>query len=94
VSRVSEYLVEVYRPRTLSRSAPDPTPHDLSIALKKMTTDGNPIRLVCSIFVPDEEICFYLFEASSREAVEDAATRSGLVFDRVMAASSDCWSRM
>jgi hypothetical protein len=90
VNRVSEYLVEVYRPRPVDASLPIPTPPDLLLATEKLANDGFPIRLLCSIFVPEEEICFHLFEAESREVVEEAGTLSGLEFESVVEAVWEC----
>ncbi len=41
------------------------------------------MRYVRSIFVPDEETCFFLYEAPSADAVREIARRSALRFDRV-----------
>ena len=42
-----------------------------------------PARLVHAVFVPEDEACFYLFEATSAEAVLDAADRMRLRFERL-----------
>ena len=39
-----------------------------------------------AIFVPDDEICFHLYEAASADAAAEAARRAGLVFERVLPA--------
>ena len=71
-----EYLVEVY----VSRSAPPdtPGPEEVRRAADELTSDGTPVRLVGSIFVPDDETYLYLFEAGSSEDAREATTRSGL----------------
>jgi hypothetical protein len=50
--------------------------------------EGTPIRYLRSIFVPDDETCFYLYEAASRDAVREAARRAQLPSDRVFEAIS------
>jgi hypothetical protein len=44
--------------------------------------------LLSAIFVPADEIAFYLFESSSADAVRDAMTRAGLRFHRITEATS------
>ena len=47
------------------------------------------VRLKRSIVVPEEETCFYLFEAQSADVVQEALARSGLRSERVVVAHSD-----
>jgi hypothetical protein len=83
---VSEYLVEAY----LSRAeAAKPTSNFVSSTAEELTREGRRVRLLRSIFVPEDETCFYLFEAQSGEYVMEAATRSGLEIERVMDAVSE-----
>jgi hypothetical protein len=85
---VSEFLVEVYRPR-LAASVPQPGVDDLCRAAEELTRQGTQVGFLRSIFVPEEETCFYLFQASSVEAVRAAAARAGLRFARVTEAVSE-----
>jgi hypothetical protein len=41
---------------------------------------------VRSIYVPNDEICFLVFDAISADAVEDACTLAGIRFERVVEA--------
>jgi hypothetical protein len=83
---VREYLVEVYVPRN---AAPEtPGPEEVRRAAGEVTSSGTPVRLVGSLFVPDDEMYLYLFEASSGEAAHEATTRSGLRPARVLQAVS------
>ncbi len=40
--------------------------------------EGTPVRFVRSIFVPEDDTCFFLFEAPSEEAVTEAGRRAAL----------------
>jgi Protein of unknown function (DUF4242) len=44
---------------------------------------GADVRFVRAIFVPRDENCFVLYQASSAQAVSTAGTLAGLVFDRI-----------
>lgn len=85
---MSEFLVEVYRPR-VAASAAEPGVEDLCRAAEELTREGTQVGFLRSIFVPEEETCFYLFQASSVEAVRAAAARAGLRFERVTGAVSE-----
>lgn len=41
------------------------------------------VRLLQTIYVPDDEVCFYLLESDSLELVRQASSDAGLPFDRV-----------
>jgi hypothetical protein len=85
---VAEFLVEMYVSRTESPGAVPPS-EDVSRVAEQITREGRQVRLVRSIVVPEEETCFYLFEARTAEVVRDAATRAGLQFERVVEAIED-----
>ena len=52
-------------------------------AAAELTREGRPIRFLRTIFVPEDETCFYLFEAGSAGAVQEVGARAALPFDRV-----------
>ena len=60
-----------------------------SQAAEELSSEGTPIRYLHSLFVPEDETCFYLYEASELAAVDTAARRAGLTFERVAAAVSE-----
>lgn len=75
---MSEYLIEVYT-----------TGADQAVGdAERLGRSGGEVHVVRTIFVPDDETCFYLLSGQSEEAVRDAATRSGLQVERVVAAVS------
>ena len=45
------------------------------------------VRHVRSTFLPEDEICFHLFEAPSREAVCEAFERAGIPYERMSEAT-------
>jgi muconolactone delta-isomerase len=49
----------------------------------ELTGEGQEVRYVRSTFVPAGEKCYCLFEASSKEAVEEVQQRAGLPYERV-----------
>jgi hypothetical protein len=62
-----------------------------TIALARQATDqlrreGEQVRFLRSIFVPEDGACFFLYEGSSAEAVRAAARRARLGVRRVDAA--------
>lgn len=89
---MSEYLVEFYLSRWAANEA-SPSPTDVAGAADQLTREGRQVRLVQALFVPEDETCFYLFEANSSEAVLEAVHRCGLRFERLVEAESG-WSSL
>ncbi len=58
------------------------------IAADELTREGTPVRLVRSILIPEDETCFYLYEAETAEAVREAARRAALPLERITEAIS------
>jgi hypothetical protein len=84
---VSEFLVEVYRSRTAAEYAP--CSKDVPGVATELAHDDAQVQLLRSIFVPEDEMCLYHFEARSGEAVREAATRLGLRVERIVEAVSE-----
>lgn len=84
---MSEFLVEAYVPQ--GKTAAAPSTADVSLAADELSRAGTRVRLLRAILVPEEEICFYLYEAQSIDAVREAASRAGLHCERVSDAVSD-----
>ena len=57
-----------------------------ALARLRRREDGEPVRHLCSLFVPADETCFCLFEALSAVSVVEANGRAGLPFERVVEA--------
>jgi hypothetical protein len=89
---MAEFLVELYVSRrdvaAFTRGA-----ENARLAAEELTRQGTPVRYLHSIFVPEDETCFYLYEAPSVESVCEAALRAALPFDRVSEAVSESMER-
>jgi hypothetical protein len=48
-----------------------------------MRREGEQVRFLRSIFVPEDDTCFFLYEGSSARAVRAAALRADLGVTRV-----------
>ena len=94
-----EYLVEVYVPRLgedeLQRAA-----ERARSAAEEMSREGIPLRFIRSVFIPEDETCFWLYEGPSAAAVGEASRRAAISFERVVEARqfaaqqrSDCGRR-
>jgi hypothetical protein len=79
---MAEYLVELYVSRG-DRVAVDGCAVRCRAAAEALTHEGSPARYVRSIFVPEDETCFFLLEADSADAVREVMRRAGLESGRI-----------
>ncbi len=77
------YLVEAYLPQSQAGEA-RAAGRRARAAAEELSGEGTPVRYVRTTFLPDDETCFHLFEASSAEAVEEVCLRAGLGRARVV----------
>ena len=79
---MTEFLVEFYLSRTdaaaLGRSV-----RRARRAAEEQARQGMPVRYLRSMYLPDDEICFLLYEAESAEAARRAAALAAIAFERV-----------
>ena len=80
-----EYLIELYVSRTDALIVSERC-ESARTAAEELTRRGTVVRFRRSIFVPDEDTWFVLFEAESPEAVRDAARLAAMPCDRVSSA--------
>ena len=75
-----DYLLELYLPRgvSLSRAAEDARRVQAASAHA-----GSGLRYVRTLFVAEDETCFHVFEALSRDVLVEAASRAGFAGARV-----------
>lgn len=76
---MAEFLVELY----VARSDGNVIVEQARVAAAEVSRPGARVRCLSSIFVPEDETCFLLYEADTLDDVRAAATRAGLVFERV-----------
>ena len=88
VADMAEFLVELYVSGAVADGADRETQRARSAAAE-LTAEGRPVRILRSIFVPEDETCFLLVEADTAEAVQEAATRAAVPFERVLATVAD-----
>jgi hypothetical protein len=84
---MAEYLVELYVAQgdhLLARQHAE----RVERATAELTQEGWSVRCLRSIFVPEDETCFLLYEAPSVEVVEEAVRRAGLRHQHISAATS------
>jgi uncharacterized protein DUF4242 len=79
---MTEFLVEFYLSRTdavaLRRSV-----RRARLAAEEQTRQGTPVRYLRSMYLPDEETCFLLYEAESAAAARRAAELASIAFERI-----------
>jgi uncharacterized protein DUF4242 len=85
---VAEFLVELYVSRT-DGAAVERSAVRARDAAEQLASEGTAVRYLRTIFVPEDETCFYLYEADSLEHVHEAARRAELPFERVTEAVPD-----
>ena len=77
---MAEYLVEWYVPRTRKS---DIRLEELRAAAERSSRDGTPVRLVRSIFLPEDELFLCLLDGPSAEAVRSVLDGAHLEVDRI-----------
>jgi hypothetical protein len=84
---VPSYLVETYlaRGQAGERAARERRARS---AAEELTQESASVRFECSIYVPEDEICFFVFDAPSGREAALLAQRSGLEPTRVVEAVS------
>jgi hypothetical protein len=78
-----EFLLELYVSREAATAASLGAERARSAA-EELTRAGTRVRCLRSIFVPEDETCFLLYEADSIGLVQEAARRACLPFERVV----------
>lgn len=79
---MAQFLLELYVSRT-DAAAVENGARRAQRAADEMKQEGTHVFYLRSIFAPEEETCFYLYEAASAEAVQEAARRAALPAERV-----------
>jgi hypothetical protein len=77
------YLLEAYVSKTVA-DGPAGIAGRAILAAEEMRREGTAVRYLRSIFVPQDETCFHIFEAGCEADVRDAAARAGIHAERVL----------
>jgi hypothetical protein len=80
--KLTHYTVELHPPDTGWQELRQAT-NRARQAANQMRQEGAHIRFLRSIFVPEDDACFFLYEGTSAESVKAAATRAELGVRRV-----------
>ena len=84
---MAEYLVELYVTQG-DQNVAQRHAESAEQAGAELTREGRPVRCLRSIFVPEDETCFLLFDAPSADLVAEAVHRAGLRHEHISAATS------
>jgi hypothetical protein len=76
------YVVECYSP-AIDRQAVESSARRARAAAAELQCRGRRVEYVGALFVPGDEVVFYLFAASSLGPVREASRRAGVEFERV-----------
>ena len=82
-----EFLAETYAPHGDGAPAA-PGAAGAALAADQASGPGGPVRLQGAVLVPDEETCFWLYQAPSAGAVRAAMIAAGLRPERITPAVS------
>ena len=83
---MTQFLVEVFTPRA-SAGKLAAAERRATLAARGLSVDGE-LRFVSATYIPEDEICFFVFEAPSRREAALVAQRAGLEPIRVVEAVS------
>ena len=84
---MAEYLVELYVAQG-DQNVAQRHAESAEQAGAELTREGRPVRCLRSIFVPEDETCFLLFDAPSADLVAEVVHRAGLRHEHISAATS------
>jgi hypothetical protein len=80
--QVARYTVELRPPEAGWQGLQQATARARQTA-DEMEREGAEVRFLRSIFVPESDACFFLYESSSADSVREAATRAELGVSRI-----------
>jgi hypothetical protein len=58
-------------------------------AVVELRAEGRAVSHLCTIAVPEDELCLHLFDAESAQLVGEVGRRAETPFDRVVAAATE-----
>lgn len=84
---MDHYLVELYLPRRNEAALADAAMR-ASAACDALASEGRQVRYLGTMFVPQDEICFHIYEAQTADAVGEASLRAQIAYERIVRAVS------
>ena len=88
---MAQYIAESYRPnRSRSTLAAD------AARVRAAAEAAGPVRLLRTLYLPGDEVCFYVFESDRPDLAGDAGLWGSLGFDRVqpVVAIDEAWTSL
>lgn len=85
---MAQFLVETYASRA-DGAAVKRAAEQARLAAEILHDEGVDVRFVRWLFVPDDETCFFLYDAATADAVREAAERAHLHFNHISEAVTD-----
>jgi hypothetical protein len=82
---VTRFLVEAYMPATVQIAEVEARARR---AADDLAEAGADIQYVRAIFVPEDELCLHLLDATSIEAASDLVRRAGISPERIVEAEA------
>ncbi len=74
---MTQFLVEVFAPRSRARELAA-AERRARRAAGRVSRNDNPVRYVRATYVPEDETCFYVFDAPSADVVARVGALAGL----------------
>ena len=84
---MEQYLAELYLPRRDEATLADAAMR-ASAACEALASEGKRVRYLRTIFIPEDELCFQLYEAEAADAVGEASRRAEIDYERIVRAVS------
>jgi hypothetical protein len=83
----SVFIIEQYLPHPAATEV-EAFASALGAAASRINTPATPVRLACSILVPEDELCLHLLTAASAEAAAQAAEAAAITVERIVTATA------
>jgi hypothetical protein len=84
---LSRFLLELDRPQLRAAEIQALGARSRSVTAQ-MRVEGATVRFLRTIYVPEDGRCYLLFEGQSEGEVGEAASRAGVAFGRLVAATN------
>lgn len=82
MDELGRYIVELHRPLGGWAGLRQAADRARKVA-EEMRREGKAVRFLRSVFVPEDDTCFFIYEGPTRRSVKDAAVRAQLGVERL-----------